>query len=368
MDLSKYHKLLKDRTEWGSLATFTPNKSLPVYNWFYFKEGFARDEVLELLRMFSLKKEDKVLDPFVGSGTTLLGCKERGINSIGTDVLPISIFSSQAKTHEYDISKLLSYKDALFEMNFEKQDIKKFPYRKFFRKFTLHDILFLYKHIKTIPNSKTRDFFLLALISSAIKASYVWKDGGSLKVKERPVPPFRKFFRKVVTRRIKEYAEFSSKVRECETIVKKGDARQLNLEDETISAVITSPPYLNQIDYTKVYRIENWFLGSGDPPLRSYMGLGTDEAAASYTEDMERMINEVHRVLKPGGKAAFVIGNAYFRDQQKIVDCDLILAHLGEKAGLKPKEIQVLNKRFALEDRTKKKGVLRESLVVFEKP
>jgi hypothetical protein len=58
------------RTE--ELATFTPNKRLPVYNWFYYKEGFSRELVMMLLERHlhqnssstSTKESVSVLDPF----------------------------------------------------------------------------------------------------------------------------------------------------------------------------------------------------------------------------------------------------------------------------------------------------------------
>ena len=85
---------IETRLDLGRLATFVPNKRLPVYNWFYFKEGFARDLVMLILDRYlplnsyptSAKQSVSVLDPFVGSGTTLLACKERGLDSYGFDV------------------------------------------------------------------------------------------------------------------------------------------------------------------------------------------------------------------------------------------------------------------------------------------
>jgi len=75
----------------------------------------------------------------------------------------------------------------------------------------------------------------------------------------------------------------------------------------------------------------------------------------------------MHRVCKKGAKIAVVVGNAYYTQLEKHVESDIILAELAEKIGFKINEILVLNKRFALERRTVKKGVIRESLIVMEK-
>ena len=103
--MAKSYKI-QEKLEWGNLATFVPNKKLPVYNWLYFKEGFSRDLVMELLRMFSPHRNDWVLDPFCGAGTTLLACLESGVNSVGFDVHPVSVFSSRVKVGEYDTGKV----------------------------------------------------------------------------------------------------------------------------------------------------------------------------------------------------------------------------------------------------------------------
>jgi hypothetical protein len=49
------------------------------------------------------------------------------------------------------------------------------------------------------------------------------------------------------------------------------------------------------------------------------------------------------------------------------VESDIIMAYLASMIGFEVRKILVLNKRFALEDRTVKKGVLRESLIILEK-
>ena len=88
-------KLIEYKPDLAELATFVPNKKTPIYNWFYYKEGFSKELVELLINDFRLHKGQLVLDPFCGSGTTLLACKQNNINSIGFDVLPISIFASK---------------------------------------------------------------------------------------------------------------------------------------------------------------------------------------------------------------------------------------------------------------------------------
>ena len=190
---------------------------------------------------------------------------------------------------------------------------------------------------------------------------------------EHGVQARQPLFKRVAYGMIKDYERFQ--FTSAPMLAEKGDARRMRLKDNSIGGIITSPPYLNNIDYTKVYEVENWFVGlDAEPVLRSYIGLGKVPAAgledlpleaAAYFEDMENVLEEMHRVLADGGRAAVVVGNAFVGGQ--VIDSDLMLAMLGERVGFKAEAIWSLNQRFALENRTERRGVLRESVVIFRK-
>ena len=347
-DIENLRSKLREKLEWGKLATFVPNKAQPIYNWFYYKEGFAKELVLNLLEQFKLKPGHLVLDPFCGSGTTLLTCKEKGIESIGFDTLPVSVFASRVKTQDYDIENLKNTSEWVFSQKF-KYAIPEMPknYRRFFTKHTVEDIAFFRNLLSLVKDKPAKEFLLLGMINTAMKCSHVWKDGGVLKIRKHPVPPFRKLYRRVIKRMIKDYERFANvtnRTKEVRVFVDLGDARKLNVESESVNGIITSPPYLNQIDYTKVYTIENWFIGQPRPALRSYLGLRegmvSEEAENLYLNDMERVIFEMYRVCRPGAKVAVVVGNAYIPD--RVVEVDMILSKMAQDTGFKVNQILVL--------------------------
>ena len=110
-----------------------------------------------------------------------------------------------------------------------------------------------------------------------------------------------------------------------------------------------------------MYAIENWLIGKkGQFP--AYLASERD-----YFEDMEAVLHELYRVCKTGAWVGIVVGNAYFPQEDRIVESDLVLSDLAEKAGFQVKEILVLQKRFALQRRTLQRGELRESLIIAEK-
>jgi DNA modification methylase len=354
-----------EKPEWGELATFVPNKREPVYNWFYFKEGFAKELVMKLIEKYNIRQGQWVLDPFCGSGTTLLACKQLGINSIGFDVLPTAVFAARVKTADYDAEKLKDASRELLKNKFVKMPVE-VPslMKRAFSKYALEDIVFFKSHIERIDDAKMRNFFLLALNNASMKISYAWKDGAVIKIKKKNTPPLRFMLKRTVRRFIKDLEKFEKKP--CETIVEQCDARKMILEDDSIDAIITSPPYLNKIEYTKIYEMENFILGGlAKPHLRSYVGLGEEDFEKAYFDDMRNVLLETHRVMKKGGKAAIVVGNGYIPG--RIVDSDVIIAEMAKGVGFDVKAIYVLNKRFALENRTSKKGILRESLIELEK-
>jgi len=376
---------ITERPDLGHLATFIPNKHLPIYDWFFYKEGFSRDLVMMLIDNFGLKEGGRVLDPFCGSGTTLLACRERGIDSIGIDAHPAAAFASLVKTRHYDIEDLEVLGRQLLKSRFARPrvDVRDGLVRRAFSPRTLEDVLFFREEIMSIDDAVPRDFFMLALMNVAMKCSYAWKDGAVIKIRKHPVPPLRDMLRRQIYRMIHDIVGFSGK---GPASVELGDARRMGLEDGSVDAVITSPPYLNKIEYTKVYSIEEelFFGKAGIPGLRSYIGTraeadirgdgepgsamddaGFTPAAKAYFSDMRMVIGELSRVCREGAKLGIVVGNGCFPD--RVVESDTILTEMAGKAGLSAKEVVVLNKRWCTRNRVEKVGITRESLLIWEK-
>ncbi len=364
----------------GLLATFIPNRRLPVYNWYPYKEGYSRDLVFLIADMFGLKAGDTVLDPFCGTGTTLLACKERGINATGYDVSPIAVFASKVKTRDYDTEKLRESIRNLFKIKFSRPEIKidSGVVMRSFSKYALQDILFFRDNILKIEDEKIRDFLLLGLMVSAIEVSFAKKTGASIRVeKKKSTPPLKFLMKRRLIRMAKDIGK--AKKTEAKTEVSSLSATSLDIKDESIDAIITSPPYVGKLEYTQIYAIEQvlFFGGTGRPAVTSFIGEKETEEdifggkydlpkeSLSYFKDMNLAISEMHRVLGSGGKAAIIVGEGCFPD--RVVQSDILLAELAEKAGFKVKQILVLNERWCMRARTIKIGKMRESMIVLEK-
>ncbi|HIQ12957.1 MAG TPA: hypothetical protein EYH44_01000 [Thermoprotei archaeon] len=372
-----------ERLELGEYATFKPNKELPRHRWFYFKEGFSRDLVHYLLKKYDVDSGDWVLDPFMGVGTTPLTCREYGVNTVGIEISPLFKLIAEAKIMDYDIEDIKKYFNYLLSYR-KRIDLNGIHglLKKAFPKPSLIDILRIREAIENIYEGRYRNLFYLALLSAANKSTYMIKDGSKLRFSKRNIPPFIDVFRRTVNMIIRDIIEMELK--NVYYYLYQGDARQMTMvEDESIDLVITSPPYLNKIEYTTVYEIEYLIL-YGDTrvnPLRSYIGLTFSRrdfielpkiidkdlppAAHAYFNDMYKVLNEIYRVLRGGGKAILVVGQGIFPD--RIIPSDEILAKLGREIGFRRPEIWVINRRIAVRNRTIKIGVANESIVILSK-
>ncbi|MEM1955264.1 MAG: hypothetical protein QXN44_00850 [Candidatus Caldarchaeum sp.] len=322
-----------------------------------------------------------VLDPFAGVGTTPLTCREMGVPSIGVEVSPLFQFIADVKLQDYDFNVLRRLRDEVMSVKFVKPEYRASPFiRKLYPRPVLEDVFFFKKILEDMPNDKYRRFITLALVIAAEKSSYIYRDGSVVKaVKNKPrIPSLRKALRRVLSKMIKDVE--TSSLENVESNVVLGDARRLDfIQDESIDIVITSPPYLNKIEYTQCYwpEYELFFPNEPHSSLRSYIGVRPDSmefssysgevppAAHLYFEDMGMALRELHRVLKHGGRAVVVVGGGVF--PHKVIETDVELAALAEEKGFRVDRIVAVNKRAATTRRVVKIGETRESIIYLSK-
>ena len=376
---------LVERIDLGDLVTFKPNKDLPRHRWFYFKEGFSRDFVYMMLKKFKAKYNDWVLDPFMGVGTTPLTAREYGVNCIGIDVSPLFYMISDVKIRDYDSNEIKETSEWLLSQRYKPVDLNGVHplLKKAFNIHNLRDIIFFRDKIMEIEEIPIRNFFLVALLNASSKVTLLWKEKSWLKpIERRNIPPFRKIFQRNIRNMIEDLDKLDLK--KVSILLYQADARNMSMiEDGSIDYVITSPPYLNKIEYTRMYEVE-YLLTYGDikvNPIRSYIGIvpsmkkmreildilphDAPLAAKAYFSDMSIVLSEVYRVLKDGGRVALVVGQGVFPD--RIIEADEILAEIAYSIGFRRPEIWIVNKRVVTRSRTIKIGYTRESIIFMRK-
>lgn len=394
------------------LVTPFQNKKIPVYNWFNYKHSFSRDLVIKLIDKFQLDKDDRILDPFCGSGTTLLAAKELGISARGIDILPFPVFITNAKItkyNEHNIKTAIKGVEGLFKKKCNSSIIDS-PKRKLLKKFfpedTLDKIIFIRRWIKENPDKKTRYFLLMALLSILEDVSYTRKDGAFLRIlKEKRIPDLKFVYLSKLNSMAADI-KFINKLAASSTKAIKGDARRTKFNSNSFSAIITSPPYPNRHDYTRVYLLElmvgfvettkelknlryysirshvegrKKFIAEDYNPsnelnaiLRKLEKVSLPNRQiipmlSGYFEDMYLVMKEVKRLLKPNGKAAFVIGDVRYGGI-KIPVCN-ILMEIGNNVGLDFKEKIIARTRGNSPQQMEKYGrePMEESILIWEK-
>lgn len=355
------------------LVTFIPNKTEPIHNWFYYKEGYSRTFVEWAIKEFEL--QEPIVDPFCGVGTTLLTAKQNGLKAIGFDVSPLAALVSEAKTRNYDLEELEKIMKEFKEM--KPRQVGKYPnknVRRLFYEKQLDDIYFFHKKIDGIPDSKTRTFLMLALIDTTARVANVVKIGGSLRKQKKPRFDVKKLFVGKIKKMILDLKK--EKMHEVEPEVFQADARLTKLEKDSVGCVITSPPYLNKIEYTSVYKLElGLFFQEQETKLRAHiedsatgrdMGTKMPLIAKAYFDDITKVMRNMFHYLKPGGKAIIVVGGGCF--PYEIIESDDILIEEAEKIGFKKLDKIVARNVHCMRNRTIKVGTVRESVLVLEKP
>ncbi len=357
----------------AELVTFVPNKAEPIHNWFYYKEGYSKKFVEWAVKEFEL--EGPILDPFCGVGTTLLACKQLGLESVGFDVSPLAALVAGAKTRDYKIGEL---EKALSEFReLKPTQVGKFPnkkIRRLFREKQLDDIYYYYKRIKEMRDERSRNFFLLALIDTTSRVANVVKVGGSLRKQKKPAMPVKKLFLGKVKKMLIDLKHASQKGPEPKVF--EADARKTRLEENSVGCVITSPPYLNKIEYTSVYKLElGLFFREQETRLRAHIqdkatprdvGTKMPLVAKAYFEDLNNVLENMFHYLRPGGKAIIVVGGGCF--PYETVESDDILIEEAKKVGFKKLDKIVARTVLCMRNRTTKVGAVRESVLVLEKP
>ncbi len=403
-----------EKAEFGPLISPQRNQYIPIHNWYTFKHGYSRDLAINLIANFNLLEGSWVLDPFCGSGTTLLTCKELGIHSRGFDILPFSVFLSNVKIEDYDDRELLKQLEILT------RDTKTHYYygaalpdipivNKAFQSDVKKELLSLKHKIERISDSQIKAFFNLGFLSILESVSNTSKTGGFLRIVNRDVSShaIQSLFLDKAISMINDTIEYnkSKRYKSVSSLAKIGDARKLPT-NRKYDAVITSPPYPNRHDYTRIYSLEMVFDFVSDndelkkiryETIRSHVEArkkyeatgykklvilddlitqvkknGTNNPQVigmleGYFEDMYLCLSEIHRCLKNGGKVGMVISNVRFAGVNIVVD--EILSEIGSRVGLNPIEIWAVRYRgnSSQQMRDYQRKPSRESIIVWEK-
>jgi DNA modification methylase len=414
----------------------------PVHDWFRFVLSFPPHLVREYVEAFGLTRKHRVLDPFCGTGTTVVECKKLGIPSVGIEANPMAHFASSVKADwTPDPERLLRHATEIAAMAEERladdglEDVPQpggalfAPSRNGKLRTKLRALpaermkLLLTNSISPLPLHKT--LVLLDCMTAAADERF----SGHEKLALAKTIVFKSsnlhFGPEVGVRSPKEDAAVIQPwLAEVRTIagdlrglkskagaaVRLGDAREppKYVKEQSIDGVITSPPYPNEKDYTRTTRLEAVLLGffgarsdirlmkgnlvrsntrsvyAGDrddlwaegnekvqeiarriEARRIEMGKTSGferlyhRVTKLYFGGMARHLAGLRKVLRPGARLAYVVGDqaSYLR---VMIRTGQLLGEIAESLGYKLERIDLFRTRLA----TATKEQLREEVVI----
>lgn len=440
-NLDKATESNKEKRRKALSPTAAPNRGLCVHDWYLMPEAYSEVLVLDAIEKYGIKPGNVILDPFSGTGTTAITAALNGIDAVGLEVNPFLYFASKVKLNwQIDLKQ---FKESLqcvteeirphlesltvnsgSEISPNRSSMEKtrdilanasepsMPrLYEWMTEVVVQKVLIIRYVIEKYVPIEIQPHFLLALASILCPVSNMRLTPhafGSQKRKE-DAPAYELFVQKLE----KIYEDLK-----CLQVSKKpfGQAQIYNCDSRSASSIksdsfpvdlaITSPPYLNNLDYTMQTRMELFFLNfvSSMADLRNLrkamvicdakamykdvkdseivQNIQTIQNLASqlreahvgknwgwdyafmttqYFGGMYKILQSVQPVLKDKAKFILVVGESVHSGVK--LPLPDIIAELGEMTGYKLEEINVIRKRRS----SSHKHEVSESEVVLQK-
>jgi hypothetical protein len=267
----------------------------------------------------------RVLDPFAGSGTTLVQALESGLGACGSDVAAFNCLLMRVKTGEYNPFVLESeLRDAwsrleAFEGRRPEGDVPRYV-RDWYAPQAAAELLFFRGLVDDYEHADVLRVVLARAARSARRTTHFDLDFPRTPQRSeywchkhrrtcRPVEEARRFLRRYSFDTLKRIREFARvRARGHVAGVLHGDARELDF-GSGFNGVVTSPPYPGLIDYHEQHRYAYELLGLEDFGSLE-LGRGTSRAAlAAYVEGVAAVLSNVRGSLRRGARVVIVIND-----------------------------------------------------------
>lgn len=412
-----------------------PASQKGIESWYPYYAGYTEEFTRGVLRLLGTGKALTILDPWNGSGTTTRIAHEMGHSPIGFDLNPVASLVASAKiVHPDDAANVTGLAKRLAEPTrvdvTDDDPLLPWMARSVISQYRAIETRILAELATSKDGVVARPeqgnvpplaaFMLLALIRTARDTASMhrgtnptWTTPG-----EGHRSTIRTLGRKWVDRIIEMSADLEATRADDKAVpwagrISIGDARKLPLDASQVDLVVTSPPYCTRIDYvvSSSFELAALGVGSNSPEFielrRSSMGtplarrgavprtpdrwpaslrrllasIRTHRSKASgsyyyktfhqYFADAETSLKELHRVLRPGGLALFVVQTSYYKEL--CVDLPSLYVDLGTTLGFKGKIAGQAAVHRALAQihphslHHRKESLYREAIVALEK-
>ncbi|MCS6812680.1 MAG: DNA methyltransferase [Cyanobacteria bacterium] len=398
-----------------------------IHDWYRFVLAYPPHLVQDYLQRFGITSEQQVLDPFCGTGTTIVECKKLGIPGIGVEANPMAWFAGSVKLDwEIDPNHLLTaalqigeatttaLQSTLAPLRTLSAEEQKLMLKNSISPLPLHKTLVLREQIDRYAHYSGHKHLRLALAKALVTTISNLRFGPEVSVgKAKTDAAVVETWLEAVQVMVRDLQQVSGQ-RSPHNLIYQADSRQLFnvLPANAIDAVITSPPYPNEKDYTRATRLESVLLGfirtrselrafkqglvrsntrniyktdtdhlwvSRHPEIQRIaaeiearrIALGKTSgfermyhrAVKLYFGGMARHLADLRHVLRPDAQLAYVVGDqkSYL---QVMIPTGTLLADLAAALGYDVVGIDLFRTRMA----TATKEQMREEVVILRWP
>lgn len=325
------------------------------------------------------KEGDFIVDPFGGCGTTLVESKVLGRPSLAVDINPVAVLITKAKITPISpdkIEKEFAILQKKLEAYNEDTKVKVREHERidyWFKPEDKRKLAFIFAEISKIKDQDFQDFFFCGF-SNILKNCSIWLQKSNKPTRDfekKPSDPIKTFVKQIKMM-------LRGNARLFQLLSEKGflkipskvictDARTIPAKDNSISLIVTSPPYVTSYEYADLHQLTAlWldytkdlsdfrkrFIGTSyhskkDLILNSSIAESirkelldvdkkTAEEVSTYFSEMNQVFVEMKRMLRKGGRTCIVVGNTSLKGV-KILNAEVFVEQL-QNLGLEVADI-----------------------------
>ena len=329
------------------------------------------------------EKGDTVYDPFSGRGTTAIEALLCGRNAIANDINPISRILSEGRTQ---IPTVQEIKSRLEEIKIDESIDSDIDLSMFFHEETLREILSLKNYFLQKENLDYIDKWIRAVATNRLTGhskgyfsvytlppNQAVSPTRQIKINDKyqQSPTYRNTKKVIYKKSLNLLKDLTLEQREN---LKESKARFLNKDarntpeicDETVSLTITSPPFLDVVQYAQDNWLRCWFNGIDAKEIEKRITMA--KTVEKWSEIMSDVFTELYRITKKGGWVAFEVGEV----KNGKINLEDYVIPFGEKEGFACDCVMINEQTFTKTANiwgvsNNKKGTNTNRIVIFKK-
>lgn len=305
------------------------------------------------------EEQETILDPFCGSGTTLVECRLLDRNGVGIELNPVGVLVSRAKSAFYDTEDIMLLRDIIAELqnclfdfnnwlstNSSENHMPSYPnIDHWFQPHVKDELLAIKRSIldKYAHESPVSNLLKTAFSRIIVPVSNQDSETRYAAIeKEIPKGETLRLFLQTLSKYFRTLKDTMGLISDnASIIVIEGDTQNeiKTLIADSIDFVITSPPYINSFDYYLYHKHRIFWLG-GEPRgirKREIGGHHTidsktfDVALADYERSMSDIFQGINLCLKPRKHFAILIGDGIVKN--RVINMDIVVEDIASKTG-----------------------------------